>query len=84
MMMVEVGVEVELLNHNQVDVDRSQPEMEVQESEENQALNQQIVAYDWKMHLVHAFEINVWNKIHVVVIPFDIDQLHINDAIVSH
>lgn len=79
-----VEVVVQLLKHNQVDVDRSQEEMEVQELEENQAWNRQIVAYGWKMQSVHAFVTNVSNKIHVVGILFDIDSFHIIVAIVFH
>jgi hypothetical protein len=67
-----------LMEHNQNDVDNIRLEMEEQQHEENLPLNQQNDAW------VHAFVINVSNKIHVVGILFDIDSFHINDAIVFH
>ncbi len=84
MVSMVVVVVVVVLDHTQNDVDNILLEMEEQQYEENFPLNQQIVAYDLKVYLVHAFVINVLNKNHVVGILFDIDQHHINDAIVYH
>lgn len=63
---------------NRNDVGNTQQEMEVQRREE---------MFPWIQRngsLVRAFGINVWNKIRVVGILFDIDSFHTGDAIVFH